>query len=162
MTETVFNRAFDLLMINEGGYVNDKRDKGGETKYGISKASYPYVDIANLTLEQAREIYHRDYWLRCKCDVLPDYLSVAVFDYAVNSGCRKAIKDLQACLGVSVDGVIGNQTIGAANRLPPRKTLERYMDLRLSYLMGLKNWKIYGNGWGARVNRVNEFCEGLI
>lgn len=162
MTETVFNNAFNLILINEGGYVNDPHDKGGETKYGISKTAYPNIDIKNLTLEQARAIYHRDYWLRCKCEFLPDALSVAVFDYAVNSGCRRAIKDLQAVLGVAVDGIIGNQTIGAANRIPQRKVLSEYLDKRLNYLMSLKSWARYGNGWGNRIKRVREFCENLI
>lgn len=162
MSETVFNNAFNLILINEGGYVNDPRDKGGETKYGISKKAYPNIDIKNLSLEQARAIYHRDYWQRCKCEFLPDALSVAVFDYAVNSGCRKAIRDLQAVLGVAVDGIIGNQTIGSANRIPQRKVLSEYLDKRLNYLMSLKSWARYGNGWGNRIKRVREFCEGLI
>ena len=162
MSETVFNNAFNLILINEGGYVNDPHDTGGETKYGISKKAYPNIDIKNLSLEQARAIYHRDYWNRCKCEFLPDALSVAVFDYAVNSGCRKAIRDLQAVLGVAVDGIIGNQTIGAANRIPQRKVLSEYLDKRLNYLMSLKSWARYGNGWGNRIKRVREFCEGLI
>ena len=162
MTETVFNTAFNLILINEGGYVNDPHDAGGETKYGISKTAYPNIDIKNLTLEQARAIYHRDYWLRCKCEFLPDALSVAVFDYAVNSGVKRAVKDLQRCLGVPVDGIIGNQTIGAANRIPQREVLSEYLDKRLNYLMSLKSWARYGNGWGNRVKRVREFCENLI
>lgn len=162
MSETVFNNAFNLVLINEGGYVNDPHDTGGETKYGISKKAYPNIDIKNLSLEQARTIYHRDYWQRCNCEFLPDALSVAVFDYAVNSGVKRAIKDLQAVLGVAVDGIIGNQTIGAANRIPQRKVLSEYLDKRLNYLMSLKSWARYGNGWGKRVKRVKDFCEGLI
>ena len=162
MTEKVFDLAFDLLMINEGGYVNDVHDSGGETKYGISKKAYPNLDIPNLTLEQAKSIYKKDYWERCKCAFLPDCLSVAVFDFAVNSGIKTAIKKLQRALNVSVDGIIGNQTIGAANRLSPSKTLNDYMNLRLDYLMGLKKWKIYGNGWGNRVQRTKKMCETLI
>lgn len=162
MTEAVWNKAFSLLMENEGGYVNDSRDSGGETKYGISKRAYPNVDIKSLTLEQAKEIYHRDYWNRCKCDVLPDYLSVAVFDYAVNSGVKRAVKDLQKALNIPADGVVGNQTIGASNTQPPYKVLKEYMDRRLNFLTSLKAWKYYGNGWLKRIRRVQEVCEGVI
>lgn len=162
MTARVWNTAFDLLMLNEGGYVNDPKDSGGETKYGISKKAYPNVDIPNLTIEQAKEIYKKDYWDRCKCDYLPDCLSVAVFDFAVNSGIKTAIKKLQIVLGVSVDGIIGNQTIGACNRLSPKKILKDYMNLRLDYLMSLKQWSIYGKGWVARVSRTEKKCEELI
>ena len=161
MTAKVWDGAFQVLMDNEGGYVNDPNDSGGETKYGISKKAYPDLDIPNLTIAQAMEIYRKDYWDRCKCDNIPDALSVAVFDFAVNSGVKTAIKKLQIALGVKADGIIGNQTLGACNRIPVKKVLEDYMDLRLDYLMSLPKWKYYGNGWGARVNRVKKFCEVL-
>lgn len=162
MTARIWNDAFGLLVINEGGYVNNPHDKGGETKYGISKTTYPDVDIENLTLEQAKGIYKKDYWDRCKCDDLPDALSVAVFDFAVNSGVKRAIKYLQLCLGVTADGIIGHQTLGACNRLPTKNILENYLDKRLQYLMSLKDFKYFGNGWGKRINRVRNFCERLI
>ena len=162
MTARVWDYAFQILMSNEGGYVNDPKDSGGETKYGISKKAYPDVDIPNLTIAQAMEIYHRDYWDRCKCDNIPDALSVAVFDFAVNSGVKTAIKKLQIALGVKADGIIGNQTVGACNRLPVKKVLDDYMDLRLDYLMSLPKWKYYGNGWGNRVEKTKKKCEELI
>ena len=162
MTARVWDSAFDLLMMNEGGYVNDPHDAGGETKYGISKRAYPNEDIANLTLDRAKQIYKRDYWNRCKCDQLPDALSLAVFDFAVNSGVKKAITVLQQSLKVKADGIIGNQTIGAANRLRIDKVLDDYLWRRLVYLISLKNFKYFGKGWTDRVNRVRNFCEGLI
>ena len=162
MTALIWDRAFDLLMINEGGYVNNFHDSGGETKYGISKKAYPDLDICSLTLEQAKEIYKRDYWNRCKCDYLPDSLSVAVFDFAVNSGVSRAVKYLQTSLGVKADGIIGNQTLGAANRLPIKRVLDDYLNLRLDFLMSLKDWKYFGKGWGKRIDRVRKFCEELI
>lgn len=162
MSAKIWDYAFDVLLKNEGGYVNDPRDSGGVTKYGISKKAYPDLDIKNLTIAQAMEIYHKDYWDRCKCDNIPDALSVAVFDFAVNSGVKTAIKKLQIALGVKADGIIGNQTLGACNRLPVKKVLDDYMDLRLDYLMSLPKWKYYGNGWGSRVERTKKKCEELI
>ena len=162
MTARIFDSCFKLLMENEGGFVDDPRDSGGVTKYGISKKAYPDVDIQSLTLQQAKEIYRKDYWNRCKCDYLPDCLCMAVFDYAVNSGTIRAIKDLQTSLGVGVDGIIGNQTIGAANRVPVKPVIEEICKRRLKFLMSLKGWKYYGNGWGSRVKRVQKFCEELV
>ncbi|MBQ3311675.1 glycoside hydrolase family 108 protein [bacterium] len=162
MTNKVFDTAFKLLLKNEGGYVNDPRDAGGETKYGISKRAYPKLNIRDLTIEEAKEIYKRDYWDRCKCDFLPDALSVAVFDYAVNSGVIKAVKGLQKCLGIKQDGKIGNQTLCAVNGWPRKKLVDEYMQQRINFLMSLKGWQIYGNGWGKRVERVKKECEGLI
>ena len=54
-----FDEAFKLLIGHEGGHVNDARDPGGETKFGISKRVYPFEDIRNLTIERARAIYYR-------------------------------------------------------------------------------------------------------
>lgn len=162
MTAAIWDSCFRLLMENEDGFVDDEHDIGGQTKYGISKKAYPELDIPSLTMQQAKDIYYRDYWARCKCDYLPDALSVAVFDYAVNSGNIRAIKDLQLALGVTVDGIIGNQTIGAANRVPLKPVIKEIHDRRMKFLMSLKNWKYYGNGWGARVKRVQKFCEDLI
>ena len=162
MTTKIWDSAINFVLEQEGGYVNNPFDKGKETKYGISKKAYPNEDIKNLTLDRAKEIYYRDYWTRCKCDNLPDALSVAVFDFAVNSGVKTAIKKLQIALGVKADGIIGNQTLGACNRLPLKKVLEDYINLRLDYLMSLKSWKYFGNGWGKRVERTKRKCEELI
>ena len=162
MTGVVWNSAFDLLMKVEGGYVDNPNDKGGKTKYGISQKSYPFIDIASLTIDKAKEIYKKDYWDRCKCDFLPDALSVAVFDFAVNSGVKTSIKVLQQALGVKADGIIGNQTIGAANRLPLRKVLDDFMWRRLLYLIKLKDFKYFGGGWTSRVDTIRKFCENLI
>ena len=162
MTEFVWEQAVSFILEQEGGYVNNPNDPGKATKYGISKKEYPDLDIENITLEQAKKIYKRDYWDRCKCSFIPDSLSIALFDFAVNSGTKKAITYLQKALEVPADGVIGNQTISACNREPTKKVLEKYMDLRLDFLMSLKNWKYFGNGWGKRVNRTKQMCEKYL
>lgn len=78
----------------DDGYVFDKNDPGGETKYGISKRAYPNVDIKNLTLDNALAIYYRDYW---PCASTLDFpLNVCVFDCAVNQGTKKAMRFLMA------------------------------------------------------------------
>lgn len=82
-----FNKAVTFLLGIEGGYVNDKYDEGGETKYGISKESFPNEDIPNLTLERAKELYYRYYWLRTGADKTKSYpLAYVLFDTAVNHG----------------------------------------------------------------------------
>lgn len=81
-----FDKAFDLLMEFEGGYVNDKDDKGGATKYGIGQRAYPNEDIEALTLERAKTLYLRDYWLVAGCEDLTYPWDIVVFDTAVNMG----------------------------------------------------------------------------
>ncbi len=61
MTEK-FNKAVRIILAHEGGYVNHPADPGGETNMGISKRSYPDLDIKNLTVAMAKEIYFRDFW----------------------------------------------------------------------------------------------------
>lgn len=86
-----FERAFDLVIGHEGGYVNDPQDPGGETKFGISKRAYPMLDIKNLTIEQARELYLKDYWFAAGCDhVASDAMAMLMFDCAVNQGVTRA------------------------------------------------------------------------
>ena len=78
--------AIDRVLGREGGYVNDPADKGGETKFGISKRAYPNLDIKNLTQMQAAEIYKRDYWDAINADQLPENIREMAFDAAVNQG----------------------------------------------------------------------------
>src|SRR5574343_326744 len=75
-----FDQAFDRLIGHEGGYVFDPHDPGGETKFGISKRAYPALDIAALTLADAKAIYRRDYWDGAQCDRLPPDLAFDRFN----------------------------------------------------------------------------------
>jgi lysozyme family protein len=114
---TNFDCAFDYLMAFEGGYSNDPDDPGGETKYGISKRQYPDLDIKNLTIHQAKEIYWRDYWTKYKCNLfISPAVAAKVFIAVVNMNASRAIRYLQeACntlgAGLVVDGRIGPATI---------------------------------------------------
>ncbi len=112
--------AIQFVLRMEGEYTLDPKDPGGETKWGISKKSYPSLDILNLTVEQAKEIYQRDFWAACSCDDLPTVFACVVFDTAVNQGTTKAKRILQMTLGVDVDGIIGPKTIAAAAKADPR------------------------------------------
>lgn len=85
-----FNRSIAFVLKWEGGYVNDPRDPGGETKYGISKKAYPSLDIKALTEDAAREIYRKDYWDKAGCGALEWPLCLVHFDTAVNMGNGRA------------------------------------------------------------------------
>jgi hypothetical protein len=88
-----FLKAFEYLMYHEGGYVNDKADAGGETKYGISKRSYPSLDIKNLTRDQACKIYFCDFWMKAKCEDINDKnIATKFFDLTVHTGIPQAVK----------------------------------------------------------------------
>lgn len=146
-----FDSAFLLVIGHEGGYVNNPRDPGGETKYGISKREYPNLSIKNLTLAAAKQIYRNDYWDRLQLDRLPDAVRFDLFDAAVNSGLTTAAKLLQRAVKVADDGVIGSVTISAANAMNPETLDKRLSGYRLLYLTDIKTWPVFGKGWVRRV-----------
>jgi lysozyme family protein len=106
-----FDDAFEQLIGHEGGYVNHPADPGGETKYGITKRSYPGENIADMTLAWAKQIYLRDYWGPAGCDSVPAAIRYDLFDMAINSGVRAAVKCLQGAAGAEQDGILGPRTL---------------------------------------------------
>ena len=94
-----FEKAFEYMLSNEGGYVFDKNDPGGETKYGISKKSYPALNIKTLTRSEAKKIYYCDYWLKGNFDKISNQIvATQVFDLSVNLGIRASTIVLQRAL----------------------------------------------------------------
>jgi lysozyme family protein len=146
-----FDTCFAALIGNEGGYVNDPRDPGGETNWGISKRSYPLLDIKALTQADAKVIYKRDYWDRAQCDRLPQGVAFEVFDAAVNSGIGQAIRFLQRAAGVADDGQVGPMTLAAVGRLEPETVQARINGHRLEFMTRLTTWPVFGAGWARRV-----------
>jgi lysozyme family protein len=148
-----FDQAFEFVFLEEGGYVNDPNDSGGETKHGISKRSHPNLDIKNLTKETVRPIYY-DYWKKVKADLLPEQLRLQVFDFGFNAGTVTSIKLLQRLCQVKQDGKIGQITLGAAKEL----SAFDFCGGRINYYHNLakrrpKDRKFL-KGWIARSNRA--------
>lgn len=146
-----FEQSFEKLIGHEGGYVNNPKDPGGETRYGVSKRSYPDEDIANLTLDRAKAIYKRDYWDRAQCDKLPPALAFQVFDTAVNSGIGQATRFLQRAVGVADDGQVGPLTITAIQRRDAAELVARFNAERLEFMTRLSTWDTFGRGWARRI-----------
>lgn len=146
-----FDEAFARTIGHEGGYVNDPRDPGGETKYGISKRAYPALNIATLTLDDARAIYLRDYWQAAGCPMAPEAIRADLFDTAVNAGVGRAIRLLQRAVGAAEDGVIGPKTRDAINATEPLRLVARFNGARLAHLASLPTWPTFGRGWTLRV-----------
>ena len=149
-----FDQAFKIVIGHEGGYVNDLRDPGGETKYGISKRAYPDEDIKSLTLDRAKELYKRDYWDRVRADNLPKQVRLAVFDAAVNSGVSQAIKWLQRAVGVNDDGVFGPITARAVLDADPYQTAASILGPRLMFMTSLQTFDRFGKGWSRRIAQL--------
>lgn len=146
-----FEEAFERLLGHEGGYVNNPADPGGETKFGISKRSYPGEDIKNLTEARAKQLYLRDFWGPAGCDTVPDTLRFDLFDTAANSGVKAAIKLLQKTVGETQDGVLGPLTLQAVQSMDQKRLRARFNANRLEFLTTLPNWVAAGKGWARRI-----------
>lgn len=143
-----FDEAFNIVVGHEGGYTNDRRDRGNwttgiigrgrlkGTKYGIAAHAYPQLDIRNLTLASAKAIYKRDYWDRLSADGLPASLALVAFDTAVNSGVDRA-----------------RRLLGQA------RDWRHYLILRLAFLRSLRAYRTFGRGWEKRVRRLEQQAE---
>ena len=152
-----FNKAFEKVLKFEGGYVNDKSDSGGETKYGISKKAFPNVDIKNLTLKEAKEIYKEVYWDKIKADEIKSQkIAEIIFDTAINMGVSFAIKTAQKIIGVKQDGIIGPITLNALNNTNEEIFIKDYKLSRIAkYVEIAKGDKIkFLRGWITRVLEV--------
>lgn len=139
------------------GYVNDPDDTGGETKFGVAKSANPELNIATLTYAQAKEIYKRNYWVKCRCGELTEKLATHVFDAAVNHGTTTAIKMLQRAVNVSDDGLLGPKTIAAIQALPEKQVVYFFIQHRRNFYLKIvernPSQMKFLKGW---MNRLNE------
>lgn len=145
-----FDQAFDRLIDVERGYVNNPNDPGGETKYGISKRSYPMLNIKDLTIDMAKAIYRRDFWNPLGEETHPA-IKFEAFDFAVNSGIQTALRKLQQAIGVADDGYFGPISRKRLSELSVSDVLFLYNAERLDFFTRLSTWPEFGKGWARRV-----------
>ncbi|WP_158541505.1 glycoside hydrolase family 108 protein [Pelagibacterium lacus] len=158
----------------EGGYVDHPADPGGATNMGITHKTLarwrnisPWWELEKsevraLGRSEAAAIYKALYWDRCKAGSLPAGLDLAVFDYAVNSGPDRAVRTLQALVGVTQDGFVGPITLGEIARRDTRALVEALCDQRMGFLQKLSGWASFGRGWSSRVARIREAALAAI
>lgn len=150
-----FDEAFDRLLGHEGSYSNNPNDPGGETMWGVTarvaRANGYTADMRSMPRDVAKAIYQALYWDACKAEQLPEAVRFDVFDGAVNSGVRQAAQWLQAALKVTADGVIGPQTLNAAQTSNGAALAARFNGLRLQFMTNLDNWPSFSRGWARRI-----------
>ena len=157
-----WDKCFDLVIVNEGGFVNNNLDPGGATNWGCTQATWEqYVghkvtveDIENLTKEDVKPLYRKRYWNAIHGDAIPSGLDYCLFDAAINSGVSISSKWIQEIVGVSADGAIGNNTVAAITQINPITLINEFSEKRLGFLQKLKTWPVFGKGWGKRVEQV--------
>lgn len=173
--DATYKQALQLTLAHEGGYVNHPKDPGGATNFGVTQAVYnayrksinqPTRSVRFIDESEYSEIYAKNYWKKASCDRLPAGLDYAVFDYAVNSGVGRSVKDLQRTLndffdaGLAVDGIAGASTVQAAcdaANAGEVALIEAYCNRRMKFLRSLHTFGTFGKGWTRRVlgNKAN-------
>lgn len=158
-----FEASYQETLKWEGGLSNHPKDPGGLTNRGVTQDVYDsYRDVVGedrrsvteITDEEVEAVYRHNYWKRINGDMLPLGVDFVVYDYAVNSGCARSVKDLQRGLGVPVDGVVGGLTLSKLKTALPDTVIEDLCARRLRYLKSLKIWSTFGRGWARRVAGV--------
>ena len=170
-----FEKIFDYLLKVEGGYSNDKNDRGGKTKYGIIEEEareFGYTgDMRNLTKDFAKNIYLKKYYLGNKLDkITDDRVALSIFDWAVNSG-RRGIKKAQIVANkfganLVIDGIIGNKTLEAINAIDPKMFLKEYHEMQRTFYKNLaardNSQEGFLKGWLNRIEIKEEYIEKVM
>lgn len=168
-----FPACFAFTVGAEGGFTNNPGDAGNwtggrigtgqlrGTKYGISAAAYPALNISNLTEADAEAIYRRDYWPGIRGDELPLPVAMVMFDTAVNSGVARATMILQSAVGVVQDGDFGPVTMAAVLASAALDTALATLTYRIVYLSGLMSWPEFGLGWTRRCLNLTAAISNL-
>jgi len=171
-----FDSCLTLVLGAEGGFVNDPRDSGGATKFGITQetlaawrrsrdpnATVTVDHVRELKVEEAKEIYRSRYWNVLRCDDLPRGVDLLVFDLGVNAGPARSAKILQEVLGVEQDGSIGPVTLNGLNACPPDKVIREFSAKRLDFYRSLEeDFKVFGAGWTNRTNSMLEAALAMV
>jgi len=172
---TTFDDALAFVLAREGcdlahgdtGYVNNANDPGGATNYGITQETYNRAraaagesvqSVRDISYDEVGTIYRRDYWNAAHCQDFADphpKLALVHFDCAVNMGLHQAALCLQRALGVTVDGIVGPETIAAAIGCAEAETVSAYLVDRAriyrQIVEGRPASAVFLKGWLARL-----------
>lgn len=162
-----WDKSFAELIKSEGGFVNNPKDPGGATNWGVTKAVWEawvkhtvtVDDMKNLTQEEVKPLYYEKYWKPVKADELPIGVDFLVFSFGVNAGVGRAIKTLQTSLGVVADGAIGSNTMKKIQEADSKTLIENFSNAKISFYKSLSTFPTFGKGWLNRVER--EKAEAL-
>lgn len=163
-----FNRVMSWVGLSEGGYVNHPDDPGGATDRGITQRTfddwnqthgYPVRPVRGISKQTAERILAEQYFAPVWFDRLPSGLDYAMADYAVNSGPARAVKEMQSILGVTVDGVMGVQTLSAIKAHDAVDLILNLCRARMRFLRTLSHWPTFEDGWKKRVMGKEEGAQ---
>lgn len=159
-----FDRSFAFTARWEGLWSDHPDDNGGKTMRGVTLPTLSdYLgrparveELAELSEEMAKDIYETLYWKRSGADRLPVGLDTAVFDFAVNSGPKRAVQFLQRLVDVEDDGVLGRMTLAAVEQtiaeVGALELVLRYIRARRDFLRRQPDYRVFKRGWENRID----------
>lgn len=161
--ESNYAKSAQITSAFEGGLSFHPKDPGGRTNGGVTQKVYdayreykhlPLRDVAAMENSERGDVFYGQYWVPAGCPSLPTGLDFVVFDFAINSGVARAVKELQRLVGAEVDGIMGKLTLSKvkdAYRNNAEDLILGYCFRRMTFLKGLKTWGTFGKGWERRV-----------
>ncbi len=194
MVSDKFLKCHAFTLKAEGGYSNNPNDSGGATKYGVSIVTlkdyarwYPAAmqtlgfppviteaTIKNLTVEKAERFFYRFWWQKLSCEEIPTAVACCLYDFAVNSGHKRAVRKLQECYNNTVftghvletDGIVGPKTIAACQKCNTEDFITEYIDVRRSFFRAIvrskPSQKVFLKGWLNRCDNLYYFAVALL
>jgi len=159
-----WEKSFGEMIKSEGGFVNDSRDAGGATNWGVTKVVWEswvkhtvtVDDMKQLTQDQVKPLYKKNYWDAVHGDDLPIGLDFLVFSFGVNAGTGRSIKVLQTSLGIVADGSIGPNTLKKLQEADAKELIEKFSNSKISFYKSLSTFATFGKGWLNRVEREKQ------
>jgi lysozyme family protein len=161
-----FGRIYEIVMKYEGGYVNHPNDPGGETYKGISRRAHPNWEGWKLIDQNrpvpeglVRSFYYEQFWKPLRCDEMPAPVGEYLFDFAVNTGIRQAVRTIQAAVGVATDGILGPITMGTILRSDARILMYELLARRIDFYVTItiqrrRQFEVFFLGWIRRTIEV--------
>lgn len=154
------------------GFSNDPCDAGGATMCGVTISTYsrykqiknkpkPSVnDLKKITLDEWLDILKMFYWDKMKADRIENQsIANLCVDMCWGSGSVTAIRKIQKCLGVAVDGVVGQRTLAALNGFNKAEIHSKLWEMRKIWFINIANArpanKRFLKGWLNRLNDLN-------
>lgn len=165
-----FAACIPIILASEGGYVNDPRDPGQATNFGITRAvlsdwqGHPASidDVRCLTRGLAETIYQANYFNPVHGPELPAGVDLMAFDAAVNHGVSRAIRFLQRAAHVASDGHFGPVTLAAVKVAPAVELINDYHEARQAFYRSLPTFGHFGKGWIARNDRTRTLALNMV
>ena len=159
-----FDECLAFTLRAEGGFSDQPADPGGATNMGITRATRAGVrghavskaEVRALTRAEASDIYRSIYWRAVRGDELPFGVDAVMFDHAVNSGPKAAIRTLQGALGFKQDGVLTRRCVDAAQGSDHGALVRRLCAARMNFLRRLSTWLVFRRGWTARMEALEQ------